>query len=99
MTQPATVETRAPTATNQKSAGDPNMQRGARQQATINTQIHLLKYYQPFQLSPLQWQGRTMSVSVGGEIDNKKASFFMRIAASLVLGRRIFKFKLMWVAR
>ena len=59
------------------------MQRGAKKQATINTQIHLLKYYQPFQPSPLQWQG--LSVSVGGEIDNKKASVFMRIAASLVL--------------
>ena len=61
------------------------MQRGAKKQATINTQIHLLKYYQPFQPSPLKWQGRTMSVTVGGEIDNKKASVFMRIAASLVL--------------
>ena len=44
MMHPATVETRAPTATNQKSAGEPNIQSGARQQATINTQIHLLKY-------------------------------------------------------
>ena len=32
-----------------------------------------------------QWQGRTMSVSIGGEIENKKASVFMSIAASLVL--------------
>ena len=38
MMQPATGEMRAPTATNQKSAGEPNMQRGARQQATINIQ-------------------------------------------------------------
>ena len=27
-----------------------------------------------------------MSVSIGGEIENKKASVFMSIAASLVLG-------------
>ena len=45
MTQPTQVETRAPTATNQKSAGEPNQQRGARHAATISIHSHLLQYY------------------------------------------------------
>ena len=51
MTQPTQVETRAPTATNQKSAGEPNQQRGARQAATISIHSHLLQCYLSIYLS------------------------------------------------